>query len=175
MLGVRTNLSVVVSGGGSAATGSGRSARSPAIPASVNPPRKLRRLICRACWIRMGTSFSGKATIGSQQRNPQLLQMCPHFWSCPVAKTHRVHFSPRCRCIRSSCRTNRSTSRQVRLHLGFVTKVTPEPSSASRSRPGQYDISDETQAQAIVERCIAEFGPLDVVVNHVVSPVSRQS
>ena len=38
---------------------------------------------------------------------------------------------------------------------------------------GQYDISDEMQAQALVERCMAEYGRLDVVVNNVLfsSPV----
>jgi NAD(P)-dependent dehydrogenase (short-subunit alcohol dehydrogenase family) len=40
---------------------------------------------------------------------------------------------------------------------------------------GQYDMSDETQAQALVERCIAEFGRLDVVVNNVLFPVPMQS
>ncbi len=40
---------------------------------------------------------------------------------------------------------------------------------------GRYDISDETQAQALVERCIAEFGRLEVVVNNVLFPVPRQS
>ncbi len=40
---------------------------------------------------------------------------------------------------------------------------------------GQYDMSDETQAQAIVESCIAEFGRLDVVVNNVLFPVSMRS
>lgn len=40
---------------------------------------------------------------------------------------------------------------------------------------GQYDISDETQAQAMVERCIAEFGRLDVVVNNVLYPMPVQS
>jgi 3-oxoacyl-[acyl-carrier protein] reductase len=37
------------------------------------------------------------------------------------------------------------------------------------------DISDEMQAQAMVERCIAEFGRLDVVVNNVLYPVPIQS
>jgi len=32
---------------------------------------------------------------------------------------------------------------------------------------GQYDISDAAQAQALVERCVSEFGRLDVVVNNV--------
>src|SRR5262245_34744976 len=45
----------VVSGGGSAATGTGDTPRSPAVPASVTPPRNLRRLNGRACWICMGT------------------------------------------------------------------------------------------------------------------------
>jgi 3-oxoacyl-[acyl-carrier protein] reductase len=40
---------------------------------------------------------------------------------------------------------------------------------------GQYDISDERQAQAMVERCMTEFGHLDVVVNNVLFPVPRQS
>jgi len=40
---------------------------------------------------------------------------------------------------------------------------------------GQYDISDETQAQAMVERCIAEFGRLEVVVNNVLFSVPTQS
>lgn len=40
---------------------------------------------------------------------------------------------------------------------------------------GKYDISDETQAQALVERCIAEFGHLDVVVNNTIFPVPAQS
>src|SRR5215510_11592433 len=57
MLGIRTSLILVVSGGGSAATGLGRRPRSPAVPASVSPPRNLRRLNRRACWILMGTSL----------------------------------------------------------------------------------------------------------------------
>lgn len=36
---------------------------------------------------------------------------------------------------------------------------------------GQYDISDATQAQALVDQCITEFGRLDVVVNNVLFPV----
>lgn len=40
---------------------------------------------------------------------------------------------------------------------------------------GQYDISDETQAQILVEQCLAEFGRLDVVVNNVLYPVPVQS
>lgn len=40
---------------------------------------------------------------------------------------------------------------------------------------GQYDISDETQAQALVDRCMTEFGSLDVVVNNVLFPVPTQS
>ena len=36
---------------------------------------------------------------------------------------------------------------------------------------GLYDISDETQAQALVARCVSEFGHLDVVVNNVVFPL----
>src|SRR5262245_43830386 len=57
MLGIRTNLSLVVSGGGSAATGLGCTPRSPTIPASVNPPRNLRRLNRLTCWVFMGTSL----------------------------------------------------------------------------------------------------------------------
>jgi 3-oxoacyl-[acyl-carrier protein] reductase len=40
---------------------------------------------------------------------------------------------------------------------------------------GKYDISDEAKAQDLVERCIAEFGRLDVVVNNVLYPVPTQS
>lgn len=40
---------------------------------------------------------------------------------------------------------------------------------------GQYDISDETQAQTLVEQCLAEFRRLDVVVNNVLYPVPVQS
>jgi NAD(P)-dependent dehydrogenase (short-subunit alcohol dehydrogenase family) len=40
---------------------------------------------------------------------------------------------------------------------------------------GRYDISDEAQAQAMVERCIAEFGRLEVVVNNALFPVPTQS
>jgi len=36
---------------------------------------------------------------------------------------------------------------------------------------GRYDISDETQAQALVARCVNEFGRLDVVVNNVIYPL----
>src|SRR5262245_34353761 len=57
MAGTRPSLSLVVSGGGSAATRLACTPRSPAIPASVNPPRNLRRLNCRACWLCMGTSL----------------------------------------------------------------------------------------------------------------------
>src|SRR5262245_27286005 len=57
MLGIRTSLILVVSGGGSAATGLGCTPRSPAVPASVNPSRNCRRLNRLACWIRMGTSL----------------------------------------------------------------------------------------------------------------------
>jgi hypothetical protein len=57
MAGLRTNRSVVVSGGGSAATGLGYKPRSPAVPASVNPLRNLRRLNCRAYWVLIGTSI----------------------------------------------------------------------------------------------------------------------
>jgi 3-oxoacyl-[acyl-carrier protein] reductase len=39
---------------------------------------------------------------------------------------------------------------------------------------GQYDVSDETQAQAMIERCIAEFGRLEVVVNNTLVPVPTQ-
>lgn len=40
---------------------------------------------------------------------------------------------------------------------------------------GQYDISDATQAQALVAQCMAEFGRLDVVVNNVLVAVPTQS
>lgn len=40
---------------------------------------------------------------------------------------------------------------------------------------GQYDISDETQAQALVDQCVTEFGRLEVVVNNVLVPVPTQS
>src|SRR5712692_3098904 len=55
--GVLTSLIRVVSGGGSAVTGLGCTPRSPAVPASVNSPRNLRRLNCRACRVLMGTSL----------------------------------------------------------------------------------------------------------------------
>jgi len=55
--GIWTSLSVVVSGGGSAATSLGCKPRSPAVPASVNPSRNSRRLNRLACWILMGTSL----------------------------------------------------------------------------------------------------------------------
>src|SRR6266508_2257206 len=57
MLGSWTSLSVVVSGGGSAAVGLGPRPRNPAAPARVSPPRNLRRLNGLACWVLMGTSF----------------------------------------------------------------------------------------------------------------------
>src|SRR6266540_668981 len=57
MAGLRNHLIVVVSGGGSAALGLEWRPRSAAVPASVNPLRNFRRLICLACWIRMGTSL----------------------------------------------------------------------------------------------------------------------
>ena len=57
MPGILINLIVVVSGGGSAATGLGRRPRSPAVPASVNPSRNLRRLNRLAYWVLMGTSL----------------------------------------------------------------------------------------------------------------------
>src|SRR5712692_5385274 len=57
MLGVWTSVIVVVSGGGSAATRLACRPRSPAVPASVNPSRNLRRLNRLACWVRMGTSL----------------------------------------------------------------------------------------------------------------------
>src|SRR5437899_1978865 len=57
MLAVRASLSAVVSGGGSAATGLGCKPRSPAVPASVNPPRNFRLLNRRACWGLIGTSL----------------------------------------------------------------------------------------------------------------------
>ena len=40
---------------------------------------------------------------------------------------------------------------------------------------GQFDISDEAQAKALVERCIAEFGRLDVVINNALYPAPTQS
>ncbi len=49
MLVVRASLSIVVSGGGSAAAELGRIPRIPAVPVSVTPPRNLRRLNRRAC------------------------------------------------------------------------------------------------------------------------------
>src|SRR5262249_10895894 len=51
------SLIFVVSGGGSAATGLGCQPRSPAVPASVNPPGNCRRLNRRACCLRRRTSF----------------------------------------------------------------------------------------------------------------------
>src|SRR6266851_5981125 len=57
MLGVWTSVIFVVSGGGSAATRLACRPRSPAVPASVNPPRNLRRLNRLACWVHMGTSL----------------------------------------------------------------------------------------------------------------------
>jgi hypothetical protein len=54
MAGVLGSLSVVVSGGGSATTGLGDRPRRPAVPASVSPPRNLRRLNGRACCVLMG-------------------------------------------------------------------------------------------------------------------------
>ena len=57
MAGLCTNRSVVVSGGGSAATGLGCRPRSPAVPASVSPLRNLRRLNCLACWGLIGISI----------------------------------------------------------------------------------------------------------------------
>jgi NAD(P)-dependent dehydrogenase (short-subunit alcohol dehydrogenase family) len=44
-----------------------------------------------------------------------------------------------------------------------------------KAMTGQYDISDETQAQAMVESCIAAFGCIDIVVNNVLLPVPMQS
>jgi hypothetical protein len=58
MLEVCPSRILVVSGGGTAATGLARRPRSPAVPASVTPPRNLRRLNGRACWILMRTFLS---------------------------------------------------------------------------------------------------------------------
>jgi hypothetical protein len=55
--GLRISLIFVVSGGGSAATRPGCSPRNPAVPASVNPLRSLRRLNGLAYWVRMETSL----------------------------------------------------------------------------------------------------------------------
>src|SRR5712691_11249397 len=55
MAGLRNHRIVVVSGGGSAAPSLGYTPRSPAVPASVTPPRNLRRLNGLACWVFMGT------------------------------------------------------------------------------------------------------------------------
>jgi hypothetical protein len=57
MLGIYTRLILVVSGGGSAATRLAGKLRSPAVPASVNPPRNRRRLKCRAYWVLMSISL----------------------------------------------------------------------------------------------------------------------
>src|SRR5262249_49937108 len=51
------SLSIVVSGGGSAAARLGWKPRSPAVPAKVNPLRNSRRLRHLAYWILMGTSL----------------------------------------------------------------------------------------------------------------------
>ena len=106
------SLSRVVSGGGSAATGLGCTPRSPAVPASVNPPRNLRRLNGRACWLCMGTSLpdaghatpsmpasgrhyirlsmmahaDGQVCTGSRLALPAVLTLdnWPHTGSCPL-------------------------------------------------------------------------------------------
>src|SRR4029450_9549989 len=57
VLGSFVSLIRVVSGGGSAAVGLGCQPRSPTVPASVTPPRNLRRLNGRAYWVRMETSL----------------------------------------------------------------------------------------------------------------------
>src|SRR6266511_1078405 len=57
MPGFLDSLTLVVSGGGSAATGLGYQPRSPAVPASVTPPRNLRRLNGRAGWVLIGPSL----------------------------------------------------------------------------------------------------------------------
>src|SRR5439155_11761722 len=58
MPGTRTSLSLVVSGGGSAATSLGCTPRQPAVPTRLNSPRNSRRLNRLALWVRMGTSFA---------------------------------------------------------------------------------------------------------------------
>ena len=54
--GAVTSVSLVVSGGGSAATSLGFRPRSPAVPASVSPPKNFRRLKPSPCLLIMGIS-----------------------------------------------------------------------------------------------------------------------
>src|SRR3989442_783018 len=86
MPGSRPSLSRVVSGGGSAATGLGCTPRSPAIPASVTPPRNRRRLNRRTCWLHMRTSLpdvghddtedAGQWTLLPSHERAQHLTLC---------------------------------------------------------------------------------------------------
>src|SRR5262245_14353612 len=70
MAGLCTHRIVVVSGGGSAATGLGCRPRNPAAPASVTPPSKLRRLNRRACCERIGTSLAEMLVSATRERAP---------------------------------------------------------------------------------------------------------
>ena len=56
MLELQFSLSLVVSGGGSAATGPGGRPRRPAVPARVNPPRNCLRLQRAMSRLLIGTS-----------------------------------------------------------------------------------------------------------------------
>src|SRR4029450_13831721 len=73
-----TSLMVVVSGGGSAATGLGRQPSSPADPASVKLPRNLRRLHRRVGWVLIGISLpdAGPCAPGTGDCQPWL-SACP--------------------------------------------------------------------------------------------------
>ena len=54
---------------------------------------------------------------------------------------------------------------------GQLEVVSREAAAAGvRVATGQFDISDEAQAQALVDRCMAEFGRLDVVINNALYP-----
>lgn len=84
------SLSVLVSGGGSAATSLGYQPKSPVVPASVTPVRNLRRLHGLACWVLMGTSPADAGQDDTENAGQWTL-LSWHEQVTPV-----VHQAPRC-------------------------------------------------------------------------------
>src|SRR6266705_3076278 len=68
-----TSVSFVVSGGGSATAGLGLRPRSPAVPASVSPPKNARRLHRCVCWLRMDTSLPDAGQSDTEHAGPWTL------------------------------------------------------------------------------------------------------
>src|SRR6266699_2656126 len=68
-----TSVSFVVSGGGSATAGLGLRPRSPAVPASVSPPKNARRLHRCVCWLRMDTSLPDAGQADTENAGPWTL------------------------------------------------------------------------------------------------------